>query len=60
MTTRIVNVRLQVDAHPLFRDSELLKDLREQLRWLQEDPPRKANLRAWHVGEVAVAIADGD
>lgn len=56
MTTRIVNVRLEVDAHPLFRDSELLKDLREQLRWLQEDPRRKADQRAWYVGEVAVAI----
>jgi hypothetical protein len=56
MTTRIVNVRLQVDAHPLFRDSELLKDLREQLCGLQEDPPRKVNQRAWRVGEVAVAI----
>lgn len=58
MTTRIVTARLQVDAHPLFTDHELLKDLREQLRWLQEDPPRKADQRAWVVGEVAVMIAD--
>ena len=39
---------------------ELLKDLREQLRWLKEDPPRKANMQAWVVGEVAVAIESED
>ena len=60
MTTRIVNVRLEVDAHPLFSDGELLKDLHEKLRWLHEDPPRKAGQRAWDVGQVTVTMKAED